>query len=142
MIVLDTDHVTLVQRQEDVQGESLRQRLNTSIDEDVRVTAISLEEQMRGWLAAIRRRSMTRDQVLFYTRLIEVTHFFASWQVLPFDEAAADQFDQLRASKVRVGSQDLKIAAICLVSGAKLLSSNLRDFQQIPGLVVEDWVHG
>jgi predicted nucleic acid-binding protein len=35
---------------------------------------------------------------------------------------------------------DLKIAAICLVEGATLLSANLKDFQQVPGLHVEDWL--
>jgi predicted nucleic acid-binding protein len=35
---------------------------------------------------------------------------------------------------------DLKIAAIALVHNATLLSGNLRDFQQIPDLHVEDWL--
>ncbi len=36
-------------------------------------------------------------------------------------------------------SLDLKIAATALVQNALLLSANLRDFQQVPGLHVEDW---
>ena len=36
---------------------------------------------------------------------------------------------------------DLKIAATALVHGALLLSANLRDFRQVPGLMVEDWLH-
>lgn len=35
---------------------------------------------------------------------------------------------------------DLKIVAIALVQDALLLSSNLRDFRQVPGLRVEDWL--
>jgi tRNA(fMet)-specific endonuclease VapC len=36
---------------------------------------------------------------------------------------------------------DLKIASIVLANQATLLSANLRDFQQVPGLQVEDWFH-
>lgn len=39
------------------------------------------------------------------------------------------------------GTMDLKIVSIVLVHGATLLSGNLRDFRQIPGLHVEDWLN-
>jgi tRNA(fMet)-specific endonuclease VapC len=35
---------------------------------------------------------------------------------------------------------DLKVAAVALVANATLLSANLKDFQQVPGLRVEDWL--
>ena len=41
--------------------------------------------------------------------------------------------------KIRIGTHDLKIAAITLVHDATLLSGNLRDFKKVPGLKVEDW---
>ena len=66
--------------------------------------------------------------------------FFAGWRILPFDQAAADQFQSLRAGRVRIGTMDLKIASIVLVQNATLLSNNLRDFEQVPGLRVEDWL--
>jgi predicted nucleic acid-binding protein len=36
---------------------------------------------------------------------------------------------------------DLKLASIPIVRDALLLSANLRDFQQVPNLRVEDWLH-
>jgi tRNA(fMet)-specific endonuclease VapC len=54
--------------------------------------------------------------------------------------AAADVFRQLRRQKIRIGSRDLKIAAIALAQGALLLSANLRDFEKVPGLRVENWL--
>lgn len=66
--------------------------------------------------------------------------FYAAWEVLPFDAAAADDFERLRKARVRIGSQDLKIASIALSRGALLLSANLRDFRQVPGLRVESWI--
>jgi tRNA(fMet)-specific endonuclease VapC len=51
-------------------------------------------------------------------------------------------FAQLRRQKIRIGSQDLKIAAIAMTENALLLSANLRDFQKVPGLRVENWLRG
>jgi tRNA(fMet)-specific endonuclease VapC len=59
--------------------------------------------------------------------------------MLPFDELAADKFVELRRKKIRIGTMDLKIASIVLVQDATLLSANLRDFQKVPDLTVEDW---
>jgi tRNA(fMet)-specific endonuclease VapC len=57
-----------------------------------------------------------------------------------FDEHAADQLDLLRAAKFRLGTMDLKIAAIAFINQALLLSANCRDFEQVPGLRVENWL--
>jgi tRNA(fMet)-specific endonuclease VapC len=104
------------------------------------MTAISVEEQLRGWLAAIRRAKKVHDQILFYNRLISLVRFVYKWQILPFDEPAADRFESLRKQRIRIGTQDLKIASISLERDALLLSANLRDFEQVPGLRVENWL--
>jgi tRNA(fMet)-specific endonuclease VapC len=46
----------------------------------------------------------------------------------------------MQRQRIRVGSQDLKIASIALVNDALLLTANLRDFRQVPGLRVENWL--
>jgi tRNA(fMet)-specific endonuclease VapC len=60
-------------------------------------------------------------------------------EVLEFDDQAAMEFQRLRKLVAQVGTMDLKIAAIVLTQGAKLLSRNLVDFRKIPNLDVEDW---
>jgi tRNA(fMet)-specific endonuclease VapC len=59
---------------------------------------------------------------------------------LGWDEDSARIFDQLKASGVTIGTMDLRIASIALAYEATLLSRNLKDFQQVPGLKVENWL--
>jgi tRNA(fMet)-specific endonuclease VapC len=140
MIVLDTDHVTVLRYPEHSQYATLSAKMSRSDGSDFVTTAISVEEQMRGWLAAIRRKGKVHNQILYYTRLVSMVRFLNKWRILPFNEPAADRFEVLRKDRVRIGTQDLKIAAIALEHDALLLSANLRDFQQVPGLRVEDWL--
>ena len=72
--------------------------------------------------------------------MVQFADFFADWQLLPFDEDAADKFKEFRRCKIRISSTDLKIAAIALVHDATLLSRNLDDFTRIPELRVENWL--
>lgn len=76
-----------------------------------------------------------------YDKLNAVVDFFARWDRLPFDDAAATEFKSLRDHKIRIGTMDLKIASIAFSQDAVVLSANLRDFEQAPNLQVEDWLH-
>ena len=79
-------------------------------------------------------------QIHPYSKLIELIGFYSGWSILPFDQPAAQRFLDLKAAKIHIGAMDLKIAAIAQVHQARLLSANLRDFRQVPGLLVEDWL--
>ncbi len=57
-----------------------------------------------------------------------------------FDAEAAEEFERLQKQRIRIGTMDLKIAAIACSHGALLLSRNLRDFTQVPDLTVENWL--
>jgi tRNA(fMet)-specific endonuclease VapC len=140
VIVLDTSYITLFQYPDAAAASSLNERLVASPDQEIVITAITPEEQMRGWLSAIHGQSDVRRQVPFYERLVGLFRFFADWRILPFDDLAAAQFESLRAQRIRISTMDLKIASIVLVHGATLLSDNLRDFEKVPGLQVEDWL--
>jgi tRNA(fMet)-specific endonuclease VapC len=139
VLILDTDHIVELQKEDVARRERLRLRLRAS-REQVAVTIISAEEQMRGWLSSIHRIRDPFRQVRPYSQLLELFSFYAEWELLPFDALAADAYAALRKSGIRVGTMDLKIAGIAKIVGAKLLSRNMVDFGRVPGLAVEDWL--
>jgi tRNA(fMet)-specific endonuclease VapC len=140
MIILDTDHISVLQHEDSPKTVVLLEKLEPLPPEEVTTTVATLEEQSRSWLSLIGRYSDVRLQVAYYDRLKGMFEFFAGWQVIRFDEMAADKFQELRRQGVRISSTDLKIASIALVNNATLLSANLRDFDKVPGLVVENWL--
>jgi tRNA(fMet)-specific endonuclease VapC len=138
MIILDTDHVSILQW-EDQPAEQLRERLVAAIDDWIGTTAITLEEQTRAIITKLGQCKNTADQPKYYSRLASTYRFFGRWKFADFDDEAARQFDVLRKSFRKVGSSDLKIASIALVNDALLLTANTRDFGNVLGLRFENW---
>jgi tRNA(fMet)-specific endonuclease VapC len=138
MLVLDTDHMSLLEWG-GKDSTSLRERLADIDQTEVATTIISYEEQMRGWMAYIARGKSTAQQLDAYQRLRRHLDNYRQIPVLDFDEAAANEFQHLQRVRIRIGTMDLKIAAIVLSRGAMLLSRNLVDFTKVPRLKVEDW---
>lgn len=64
----------------------------------------------------------------------------AEWQILPFDHDALENFERVKSARLKMSTLDMKIAGIALAYDATLLSRNLRDFRQVPGLRVESWL--
>ena len=139
MVILDTDHLTVIQRQSQPTFSFLSARLRRAPAGEVCTTIVNVEEQMRGWLAVIRVSRKIQREIAAYRQLHALLSFFAQIPVLNFDERAADRLLQLRRSRIRIGSMDLKIAAIALSREATVLSRNLADFRRVPGLNMEDW---
>lgn len=138
MIVLDTDTLSIVQRATGPAYGRLVSRLDAA-DDEVAVSIVSFEEQMRGWLAYIARAASSNQQIDGYAKLHALLDDFATRPVLDFDPHAAAEFERLIRLRLRIGTMDLKIAAITLALDALLLSKNLNDFRKVPGLRVEDW---
>jgi tRNA(fMet)-specific endonuclease VapC len=141
MILLDTDHLSVLRDQRHHRNANLIARLQACGDPDIFPTVVSLEEQMRGWLAELKRRRQIQDQVAVYLKLTELVEFYNQWRIVSFEAPSADIFQRLRSGGIRVATQDLKIAAVALANDALLLSANLVDFQRVPDLRVEDWLY-
>ncbi len=64
--------------------------------------------------------------------------FFELVPIIPFEPSAARAFSRLPLKR---GSYDRLIAAHALSLGLVLVTNNERDFADVPGLKIENWVH-
>ncbi len=75
--------------------------------------------------------------------LEDIEALTARLEVLPFDEAAAYHFGQIRAELYRtgrpVGPYDMMIAGHARACGLKLVTNNVKEFKRVQGLIIETW---
>jgi tRNA(fMet)-specific endonuclease VapC len=137
-VVLDTDHFI-----ELVAGGALAGRISlraTGTEADLFSTIVTAQEVMQGWLAAINRERAGNDQLTAYARFHAALRDLQKLTLIPFDADAVARFHELQRLCPRIGTMDLKIAAICIAHETVLLSRNLVDSGKIPGLRVGNWL--
>ena len=110
---------------------SVRAKLQQISPDDVAVSTVTLAELWFG----IANSSNPTGKRAAWERVIE------PWQVLPFDEDAADHHARIRWELRHnpIGDRDLLIAAIAASRDLVVVSQNVREFRRVPGLRVEDW---
>jgi tRNA(fMet)-specific endonuclease VapC len=104
---------------------------------DFALSVVSFHEQVLGAHTFINRAQTNTDVIRGYTPLLETFQGFSSAPVLPFDAEAIEVFDKLWTQKIRISTMDLRIAAISLSRNLVLLIRNIKDFNRVPGLVIE-----
>lgn len=137
--LIDTDHLSILQEQAGVEFVILSSRIAQHDPNDFALSIIGFHEQLLGCHTYLSRARSTTELLRGYDMLLRLQSDYQTANLLPFDDAAASKYDELLGARLRVGTMDLRIAAIALVSGRVLLSRNKRDFCKIPGLVLEDW---
>ena len=139
MYIFDTDHLSALIRG-GAAANVLLQRLSILNIREVSTTIVTYEEQTRGWLSLMAKMKTVDRQVEAYQRLQKHLRNFCTIPIIGFDESAAKMFKNLQKARIRIGTMDLKIAAIVLTSNATLLTANENDFAQVPELVYENWL--
>ncbi len=104
--LLDTDHLTLFHHGH----PAVAQRLASQPQGTVGLTVVTVEESLRGRLTAIAQAKDGEARIARYVLLLESLRLFQEFPLAPFDQAAEDQFQQLRSTRLRVGSQEKPIA--------------------------------
>lgn len=134
MFLLDTDHLSVLTRPdpprrfvERVERVPLGSRFTSSINlGELFFGAYRIRARRDRLLRAIRDLATSVDRVL------------------PFETNAAARYGQLRAELELQGQPladaDLRIAAIALVHGLTVVTGNVRHFDRVPGLGIENWL--
>ena len=112
---------------------AVRSRID-SMDAELFVTCSIVKAEL--WHGALKYEDPAK-------RLAQVNTAIGLYLSLPFDDAAARQYADIRQDletrAMVIGPNDLKIAAICLAHDLTLVTSNTSEFSRVPGLRVENW---
>ncbi|MGL5195624.1 MAG: type II toxin-antitoxin system VapC family toxin [Chroococcales cyanobacterium] len=134
LYIFDTDHLSLYARNH----PQLIARLQKN-PVVLTTTAINVEEQLRGRLAQVAEATDGLNRYQAYQRLTDTVMFLSEFKILPYNLQSQDIYQTLKSQRIRVGTQDLRIASITIAHDAILLTRNLRDFEKIPRLRMENW---
>jgi len=99
MLILDTDHLSLLDRESGAAARRLSDRLSAVASEGIATTVVNFEEQMCGWLAYLAQARTVARHIEAYRRLGRHLDRYRNITVLDFDERAGPVF----LTRARVG---------------------------------------
>lgn len=115
------------------QGDVIKERMIALGPERVLVPEMVRAELLTGAYKSARPRENIN--------LVEA--FLEPLRRLPFADDAVEHYAEIREFLERqgtlIGPNDLIIAATTRAHAATLVTSNLREFRRVPGLLCEDW---
>ncbi|NEP41510.1 MAG: type II toxin-antitoxin system VapC family toxin [Okeania sp. SIO2H7] len=106
--IIDTDHLSLLERKEKYVIKNFNQR-NPNF---LAITVVTFEEQIRGRLSKIKQANSDEKIIAAYSKLQGTADFLKQFNLIGFDSDACSCFNDFRRQKIRVGTLDLRIAAI------------------------------
>jgi len=111
----------------------VRNQMRRHEDQDFKLCTPVLWELLTG-------ANKARDPSAQHARL---ALFQAHFELLPFDQEAARQAAQVRAQLeaqgTPIGAVDTMIAGVALAHGLSLVTRNVREFERVQGLAIENW---
>lgn len=137
--LLDTDHLSILQRQAGKDFSNLSTRMAHYSLSDFAVSTVTFHEQILGSHAYINRARNLNNVVKGYEMMARLLTDFQVLPLISFDTDAAKVFDRLDSQPIQLAKMDARIAAIALSRGLILLTRNHRDFSKVRELTIEDW---
>lgn len=114
--------------------ENVLTNLYSNIDEGVAISAITLAELIHGVEASAYPEK----------NMLALNQFLSIVDILPFDDEAASEYGKicamLRRQGTPIGAMDMLIAAHAKAKGLIIVTNNVREFERVEGLGLENWV--
>jgi tRNA(fMet)-specific endonuclease VapC len=138
MTILDTDTLSLLFANHAL--VTARYRAET---DEVVSTIISRIEVLQGQFATLMKAADGNQLRIGQERLNLAEADLSTLRLLPINAGAAIEFDKLLSNKKlkKIGRGDLLIASVALAFRATLVTRNTRDFQEVPGLTIDNWTN-
>lgn len=99
------------------------------------ISSITVGELLYG---ALKRPEVTDELLQSLEKAV-----FSTFDIVPFDEAAARVYAEIMVALERagtpIGEGDTRIAATALAYDLTIVTRNTRHFDRVPGLRVENW---
>src|SRR5947208_2288184 len=122
--LFDTDHLTLYSHHHVLVSPRVKARPPGAVG----LSAVTVQEALKGRMATVARPLAGLLLIQAYEDLINTIHLFRDFALVSFDAPSEAQYQQLRKIGLRIGTQDLKIAAVALANNVPLVTRNRSDF--------------
>lgn len=114
--------------------ESVIDRISSSSPSDFGLSTITLAEILY---------EIEKSPVKKKERRLKIEKISSLLMIYPFDEMAATEYAVIRAGLEKKGTiiseRDTQIASIALANKLILVTHNVKEFNRVPKLEVEDW---
>lgn len=130
----------------------MKQHLDTNIVIAYLNGNVTVATRIKDHLPAVGISSLVLAELLYGARasmrvsenIERVRQLLQVVSVADFDQACAETYSQLRFALRKIGRPtseiDMLIATIAMANGATLITHNIRHFEHIEGLSIEDWL--
>jgi tRNA(fMet)-specific endonuclease VapC len=114
-------------------SKNLQQKIESFNPYEIAVSAISVAELEYG---ASKSQHVEQNRTTLHK-------FLSAFEILPFDDRDAESFGIIRAHLEKrgtpIGAYDMQIAAQGIAKGIIVVTNNVREFERVPSLHVENW---
>ena len=115
-------------------NKKLQRRIESYHPFEIAVSAISAAELEYG---ASKSQFVEQNRTTLHK-------FLSAFEILPFNDQDAESFGAIRAHLekmgIPIGAYDMQIAAQGIARDIVVVTNNVREFERVPSLRVENWI--